>query len=227
MLGDAQGLRAILTSVDHLWDLLLFVLGLAFAALGLVNPTTAPLWAGLFVVVLVAAVAHWQRRRLGAKLVNLGVRMGGHDAAVYHVPVLDPSNEPPNSTLSKTTAHARDEQRAAIKAVRDALTEAMTHAENDREHGVQLSRQAAVAAANRAGSIAPEIEGEEGRQLVRTWKAQFDAIQKGWKEGGMAGFYSERQPPGYPEPGWGELRAAADAAHDRLGAVLRHLQGPA
>jgi len=71
------------------------------------------------------------------------------------------------------------------------------------------------------------VADDESRRLVLDWKARFDAIQKGWKEGGLVGLYSnERKPPGYPEPAWTELRTAADAALGRLGAVLRDLMEP-
>jgi hypothetical protein len=119
---------------------------------------------------------------------------------------------------------ALEERRTAVRSVREAITEAMTHAEDDREHGGDSDRSAAVAAANRACAVVHEVADEDARRLVLEWKSRFDAIQKGWKEGALVGMYSnERKPRGYPEPAWSELRGSADAALDRLGVVLRDL----
>jgi len=119
---------------------------------------------------------------------------------------------------------ALEERRTAVRAVRTSLSDSMTHAEGDRENGRDADRDAAVAAANRASSVVHEMADDEARRLVLAWKAQFDAIQKGWKDGGYAGWVGEeRKARGYPEPAWTELRGSADAALDRLGAVLREL----
>ena len=119
---------------------------------------------------------------------------------------------------------ALEERRTAVRAVRTSLSEAMTHAEGDRENGRDEERDSAVAAANTASSIVHEVSDDEARRLVVAWKGQFDAIPKGWKEGGYAGWAGElRNPVGYPEPAWAELRGSADAALDRLGVVLREL----
>jgi hypothetical protein len=116
------------------------------------------------------------------------------------------------------------ERRGAVRTVRDALSEAMTCAEADRERGSEQERHAAVAAANRANAVVHEINDEEARRLVLGWKEQFDAIPKGWKEGGYADMFGgSRLPLGYPEPAWTELRASTDLALDRLGVVLRGL----
>lgn len=119
---------------------------------------------------------------------------------------------------------AMEERRAAVRSVRDTITEAMTHAGNDREHGRDDERSAAVAAANRVGAVVHELADDDARRLVLEWRSRFDAIQKGWKEGGHANLYDdERLPRGYPEPAWTELRQSADAALARLGVVLREL----
>jgi hypothetical protein len=116
------------------------------------------------------------------------------------------------------------EKRASVRAVRDALSEAMTCAEVDRDRGIVKERQAAITAANQANAVVHEIDDEDARRLVVEWKRLFDAIPKGWKGGELVSAYGDaRLPPGYPEPAWTELRAAADLALDRLGAVLREL----
>ena len=71
-----------------------------------------------------------------------------------------------------------------------------------------------MVAANRASSVVHEVEDDEARRFIREWKATFDASPKGYKN-------SDYGTRGYPEPGWSELRAAADRAHDRLGLILR------
>ena len=118
---------------------------------------------------------------------------------------------------------ALEERRTAVRAVREAITEAMTQADDDREHGRASSRSAAVAAANRAGAIVQEVADDDARRLVSEWKAAFDAIEKGWKEGGTDLSETILYPRGYPEPAWSEMRGSADAALDRLGVVLRDL----
>lgn len=129
--------------------------------------------------------------------------------------------------LTEVSDRVAEEKRSAIRTVRDALRDAMVHAEQDRELGADDERAKALTAASLASTTAQEVADEEARRLVAEWRRQFDAIQKGWKEGGLRGFYSEvRNPPGYPEPAWSELRTAADAAHDRLGAILRDLVEP-
>jgi uncharacterized protein YbdZ (MbtH family) len=74
-------------------------------------------------------------------------------------------------------------------------------------------------AAHLASATAQEITDDEARLLVGEWWRQFDAIPKGWKK--QSEYH--RDPPGYPEPAWSELRAASDAAQKRLGQVLRDL----
>ncbi len=126
--------------------------------------------------------------------------------------------------LTEVNDRVTEEKRAALRAVRDALRDAMTSAEQDREHGGEDDRSRAMAAAQLASTTVHEVHDEDARRLVADWRQRFDAIPKGWKEGGLVGFYSdERKPLGYPEPAWTELRQAADAAHDRLGVLLRTL----
>ena len=68
---------AILGGVERVWDLFLFLLGAAFVTLGVMNPSTAPLWVALALLVAVFLALHWQRRRLGGVLVRAGVRLAG------------------------------------------------------------------------------------------------------------------------------------------------------
>lgn len=112
--------------------------------------------------------------------------------------------------------HVTEERRSAVRAVRNALSEAMANAEDDREHGARDAGHKALMAANHAASVAHEIADDEARRLVLDWKAKFDASPQGYKN-------SDYGVRGYPEPGWMQLRAARDAALDRLGAVLREL----
>ena len=116
-----------------------------------------------------------------------------------------------------------DERRTAVRAVRDAIGKAMRDAEHDREHGARESNEGALTAAAQASATVHEVDDEEARRLVLAWKAAFDAIPKGWKE--RAQFDSPSRTPGYPEPAWSELKAAALAAQERLGEVLRGLMG--
>jgi hypothetical protein len=126
--------------------------------------------------------------------------------------------------LTEVSDRVAEEKRTAIRVVRDALRDAMTYAEQDREHGADDDRSKAMTAAQLASTTVHEVDDEEARRLVAEWRRLFDAIQKGWKEGGLKGFSTEeRAPRGYPEPAWTELRRAADAAHDRLGVLLRDL----
>ena len=74
-----------------------------------------------------------------------------------------------------------------------------------------------------ASTTVQEVDDEEARRLVADWRGRFDAIPKGWKKGNESGLGITAGPPGYPEPAWSELRTAADAAHDRLGVLLRDL----
>ena len=100
----------------------------------------------------------------------------------------------------------------------------MTKAEHDREHGSVDDREAAIAAANRAGATVTEVEDDEARHLVAAWKARWDVIPKGWKAD-----HTDPQgrhyvgPVGYPETEWNELRDSAQTAVERLGVVLRGL----
>lgn len=121
----------------------------------------------------------------------------------------------------------REERRTAVRTVRDAVAEAMSAAEDDREHGKAAAQNAAIAAANRAGAVVPEVADDEARRLVLDWTGRFDAIQKGWRvPHSRISSEAPLEPEGYPEPQWSELRAAQRAALDRLGAVLRELMEP-
>jgi uncharacterized membrane protein YccC len=126
-------------------------------------------------------------------------------------------------SLTETADRAMDERRAAIRSVRDAITEAMTHAERDRDHGNDRERDEAVAAMHRATAVATEVEDEEARQLVSSWRALFDAIPKGWKESHTDWSETMQFAPGYPQPAWDELKTSAQRAQDQLGADLREL----
>jgi hypothetical protein len=126
-----------------------------------------------------------------------------------------------DQSIVESADRSLEERRTAIRSVRDAIIETMTRADDDREHGRDEARSSAVAAANRAGASVHEVADDDARRLVLEWKAPFDTIQKGWKEGGPMSLYSDGQlPRGYPDPAWSELRASADAAFDRLGVVL-------
>jgi hypothetical protein len=125
-------------------------------------------------------------------------------------------------SLTEVSDRVAEEKRAAIRTVRDALLEAMTHAEQDRERGGDDDRAKAMAAAQLASTTVLEVDDDEVRSLIADWRGRFDAIPKGWMK--LTTFvHDERDQPGYPEPAWSELREAADAAHDRLGALLRGL----
>jgi hypothetical protein len=115
----------------------------------------------------------------------------------------------------------REERRDVVRAVRDAVSEAMMHADNDRNHGADAEQNSAVAAAYRASAVVHEVDDDEARQVVASWKAQFDAIPKGWKNAGRPGTMFESSKPGYPQPAWDELQRSSQAALDRLGLVLR------
>jgi hypothetical protein len=193
---------------DRLWDVALLLAGVAFAALGIVNPATAPWWVALATASLVAAFARWQRGWVGEQLVRLGIHLGGAETLERFLPAApDPS-----------IAEARREARSSIRVVTEALTEAMVRAEEDRERGKTEAQIAAIAAANRASSIVHEIQDEDARELVGEWKALFDAIPKGWKKRGQ---YDEHRPLGYPDANWQALKDAAYTAQDQLGALLR------
>lgn len=126
--------------------------------------------------------------------------------------------------LTEVNDRIGEERRAAIRAVRDALRDAMAHAEQEREHGEDEQHDAAMVAARLASATVQEVADQYARKLVADWRAQFDAIQKGYKRGPIKNMYTgERDAPGYPEPAWSELRAAEDAAQDRLGTLLREL----
>jgi hypothetical protein len=127
--------------------------------------------------------------------------------------------------LAGAADRAIDERRAAVRTVRDAISEAMTHAERDRMHGVLGDRDGAIAAANRASAVVREVDDEEARRLVASWKALFDAIPKAWKDAGVRGTHFRDTAPGYPEDAWNELRAAAHTALEQLGVVLRRMLG--
>jgi hypothetical protein len=109
------------------------------------------------------------------------------------------------------------ERRDAVRNTVSAIGDAMMLAERDRLHGRIDDQDTAIGAASRATSAVREVDDDEARDLVVAWKRQFDAIPKGWKEGG------DFSPPGYPEAEWSELRASAHAAQDRLGLALRKL----
>lgn len=166
-----------MTTGDRLWDVGLLLVGLILTAFGLVNAGTAPIWIGVGAAVLLLAVLHSQRHRIGRSLAGLGVRVGGKEAVARYVP--EPSKPDPDPAL----ARVRDEQRAALRAVRDALALAMVHAEQDREHGSasgpENDEAKATAAAGHAGAMAHEVDDEQARALVIEWKRQFDVIPKG------------------------------------------------
>ena len=132
--------------------------------------------------------------------------------------------------LTEADAQVTEERRVAIRSVRDALRDSMAHAEHDRDHGRDEDQRASIDAANLASATGREILDDEARTLVAAWKSQFDAIRKGYGKDGQGElknmYTGERSPTGYPEPEWSELRAAADAAQERLGAVLRELMSP-
>ena len=124
--------------------------------------------------------------------------------------------------LTEVSDRVAEEKRTAIRTVRDALRQAMTYAEQDREHGRDDDRSKAMAAAQLASTTVLEVDDDEVRSLVADWRRRFDAIPKGWMK--LTTFvHDDRDQPGYPEPAWSELQEAADAAHDRLGVVLRGL----
>ena len=115
-----------------------------------------------------------------------------------------------------------EERRTAIRTVRDALRDAMTFAEQDREHGRDDDRAKAIAAADLASTTAHEVDDDDVRSVVAEWRRRFDAIPKGWFK--LTQFvHDDRNEPGYPEPAWSELRETADAAQERIGALLRGL----
>jgi hypothetical protein len=128
--------------------------------------------------------------------------------------------------LVEVSDRVADERRAAVRTVRDLLTETMENAEDDRERGRDESGRAALAAANRAGSVVHEIDDDAARRLVLEWKARFDSITKGWKKGNASALGMTSGEPGYPEPDWSELKATYAAAVERLGAILRALMEP-
>lgn len=162
-------------------DVVLFLAGLTFAAVGIVNPITAPIWAALTVVCVLAAALHWQRRRLGSWLVRLGVKAGGIEAGASYISRPESAPEPYDRAAAESAARVREERRDAIRDVRQTLTGAMTQAEADRNHGEDKQRDAAIAAANRASAVVQEVDDEEARRLVAAWKMQFDVIEKGWR----------------------------------------------
>lgn len=203
-------------------DVILFLLGLAFAALGVVNPATAPLWVGIAIVVIAVAVVGRLRGRIGRLLVSMGIKAGGPANIAPYRPA--PEAQRAERSEAFRTARIIEERRVAVRMVRDAISEAMVMAEDDREHGSVDERATAVAAANRGSATVKEVDNIEARRLVAEWKAMFDAIEKGWKDGGLVDFYTnERKPLGYPEPAWTDLRNAAEAALDQLGSVIRKL----
>jgi hypothetical protein len=126
-------------------------------------------------------------------------------------------------SLQAVDDRVAEEKRTALRTVRDAIRDAMTGAEQDREHGVGKAQDAAMAGAQLAGATVREVHDDEARRLVAEWQRQMAAIPKGWKAGESDGFGNRVGAPGYPEPLWSELVAAADAAQDRLGALLRDL----
>jgi hypothetical protein len=117
----------------------------------------------------------------------------------------------------------REERRDVVRTVRDSVSEAMMHADNDRNRGSDEEQYAAVAAAYRASSVVREVDDEEARQLVGAWKAQFDAIPKGWKDSGRPGTYFASSRPGYPQPAWDDLQRSSQLALERLGLLLRRI----
>jgi len=70
-----------------LWDVFLLLIGLAMAAVGIVNGATAPVWWVLALLCGMAAALRWQRLRLARLLVTLSVKIGG--------PVSEPATTPP------------------------------------------------------------------------------------------------------------------------------------
>ena len=205
-----------------LWELILFLAAGAFTALGLVNQVTAPYWVALTLATGLLAVAHRKRRGVGRLLVRVGMRLGGPDTlADIGQRVRRSDRASLGSTSDAETSEV--EQRAALRAVREAVAEAMAQADQDRQMGTVNSRQAAVAAANRAGSTAREITDEVARTLVLDWKQQFESIPKGQRDGGQDA-EGRRLPLGYPQPAWGHLQDTAEAALDRLGVASRERQ---
>jgi len=212
------------SSVDRIWDVFLLFAGVAFAALGIANPSTAPVWVALIFGVALVALLHWRRGWIGTRLVSLGVRIGGADAVKPHLPTAEPSQVTLDPVITAAQTHIREEKRNAIRTVQQALRDAMTQAEYDRDRGSDENQRTAIEAANVASTAAHEVDNADARQLVQEWKAQFDSIRKGWKEGSDGSFGYAAKPPGYPEPAWTELRTAAEIAQDVLGVELRSLQ---
>jgi len=105
----------------------------------------------------------------------------------------------------------RDERREAVRTVSNAIADTMANAENERTTARLRFFELAIEAANRANATVNEVDDEEARRLVLTWKAEWDTIPK------------DPRYPTYPQPAWDELKASAQAAQERLGVVLREL----
>ena len=104
----------------------------------------------------------------------------------------------------------------------------MTEAHEDREHGNTAKRTAAVAAANRAGAIVHEVIDESGASARHRLESEVrhhpERLEEQlWLPGRcLAGLQRLAM---HPEGAWQELQRSADAALERLEAILRELLG--
>jgi hypothetical protein len=213
---------------DKLWDLLLLFLALGLGAVGVEARDAGPLWLAATAIVLAVFVVHVARRPIGRALAWIAVRLAGREMIAG---VVDPSRgaagpgdpppgQAPSAAPAPTARHAEAER---VRALRDALTESMSLALTDRNEGSTDARQQAQALVLRVTGQVEDIGDGEARALVQTWRRQFDAIPKG-RAVAAAREDGRWVSIGYPEPAWGHLCAASDAAIDRLGTVLRDLE---
>lgn len=94
-----------------LWDVFLLLIGLALAAVGIVNGATAPVWWALALMCGLAAALRWQRLRLARLLVALSVKVGGPVPVPATTPSIELAPVGPSDVGGETgTADARTAQ---------------------------------------------------------------------------------------------------------------------